>query len=199
VKSHIVTNWLRNAAFFAAMLIPALCFADTTVPLGFSGPEFEFVELTANVHDSIVVVSGKVQNRSYRTARGNIIIYLRDAGNSVINSVEESLNRGISFGHGQAIPFEVAINKNIAPGSRNITVEFIEMKSQPYELPPSQTQPDLTVQPKVIPPLPLNVLPKPAEAPAPAVVRPNDVTTKIKKCQSRGGTWINNQCVISID
>ncbi len=190
------------ALLIGAFLLPGLpCTVHgVPVPSTFSSPEFVIEELDANIHDSILVVSGKVRNNSFRSARGGIIIYLKDSGNGVINSVEENVNNGQPFAHGDRIPFEFNISMNVAPGARNLTVEFVEANSQNYPLaPPTQNQNSLDVVNKPIVNTPPTGVSGRSQITGPTGAAPNEISEKTKKCQAKGGNWINNQCVIPIN
>ena len=92
------------AVFILTLLVMPIrvCADQLPPPASFSAPEFEVDELVANIHGSQLVVNGKIRNKSFRTARGTVIIYLKDSGNGVITTLEDSVNKGDSFAHGEA-------------------------------------------------------------------------------------------------
>ncbi len=200
---NLLWPWLfQVAVLIGAFYLPGLsCSVEgAAIPSSFSSPEFVIEELNANLYNNILVVNGKIFNNSFRNARGQLIIYLKDSGNGVINSVEENVNNGLPFAHGDRIPFECTISTNIAPGAHNLTVEFVEAKSQNYPLPPpSPTQSVPEVQKKPMLNAPVAGITGKSQIPGPTVATANEILEKTKKCQAKGGSWINNQCVITIE
>jgi hypothetical protein len=166
---------------------PLISFADLLPPpTSFSGPEFEVEDLSAQFNSGLLIVSGKIRNKSFRTVKGSVLIYLRNAGNGVVTTAEESVNKGISFSHEEGGAFESSISVPPGSGINNVSVEFIEQK-QPIK-------PVVTGSPRLnnTPPLPQgSILPTPPVAP--------QIKEKINKCKSKGGNWINGQCIIALD
>jgi len=104
--------------------------ADSSLPppLTFSSSKFELEDLTAEFYNEgkIVLVTGKIRNRSFAKARGHVIIYFRDKNDDVIFAMEEEVNKSNAFPHGKAGEFEVAVNVESVGGIENISVEFVE-------------------------------------------------------------------------
>lgn len=136
-----VRKWIRQwilqiLMLFGAGLISCSYCDIISTPTTFAGPEFEVEELTANlVSSSILVVNGKVNNKGYREVRGRILIYIKNTSDDVISVVEENINNGMPFSHGQRALFETSIKIDNVPGFNNVSVEFVESKPENFAVP----------------------------------------------------------------
>lgn len=111
--------------------LPGAVFGDSNTksePLEFSSPEYEIEDLTAEFfpEGSVIVVSGKVRNKSNVLVRGHVVVYFLNENNETVYAVEAEVNRSLPLVQGKTGSFKVGANIKQHPGISNVSVEFFD-------------------------------------------------------------------------
>lgn len=99
----------------------------TEQPLTFGGPQYEIVDLAAQLQSdgAEILVSGEIRNLGHFETSGYVIIYLRDGNNDVIHAFETEVNKNQPFGYGETGYFEASTNIEGMSGLQNVSIEFV--------------------------------------------------------------------------
>ena len=99
----------------------------TEQPLTFGGPQYEIVDLTAQLQSdgTVILVTGKIRNLGHSDTRGYVIVYLKDGNDDVIHAMETDVNEKQPFGHGKAGYFEASANIEGMAGLSNVSIEYV--------------------------------------------------------------------------
>lgn len=101
-------------------------YGDTTKERSFSAPEFNVIDLNARRFSEgrILVINGYVKNDSFQDTSGRVVIYIQQ-GNSTILTLEEVVNKGIPFVHGEKGFFEASTDLEPTQKLDTVLVEYI--------------------------------------------------------------------------
>lgn len=111
-------------------LLLSLAFgSDRVLPKTFSAPTYEITDLSARRFSdgSILVISGYVNNLSYTSTSGYVIIHV-GRGNSITMTLEQSVNGGSPFAHGEKGFFEASSNLEPKQPLDTVIVEYVPNK-----------------------------------------------------------------------
>jgi len=105
-------------------------FLGTTLFLSataFSGT-YEIMDIQANIFsdDTILIVTGKVKNKSSFPIAGHLIIRMQNKYSGEMGFVETDVNNGLPIKKGEIKIFETSINLQNKPIPSKVKVEFIK-------------------------------------------------------------------------
>jgi len=89
--------------------------------------KYEVRDLSADVFsdNTILFVSGKIKNTSFRPIQGYVLVRFQDVNNMELGYVETALNQNQPVGHNALGAFEISVNIKETSGISNVSVEFV--------------------------------------------------------------------------
>ena len=88
---------------------------------------YEVQDLSANVFsdNTVLFVSGKIKNTSFRPIQGHVLVIFQDINNMELGYVETTLNRNQPIQHNALGAFEITVNIKETAGISNVSVELV--------------------------------------------------------------------------
>lgn len=89
--------------------------------------KYEVQDLSADVFsdNTLLLVSGKIKNTSFRPVQGYVLIRFQDVNNMELGYVETALNQNQPIQHNALGAFEIFVNIKGNSNISNVSVEFV--------------------------------------------------------------------------
>lgn len=89
--------------------------------------KYEVQDLSADVFsdNTILFVSGKIKNNSFRSIQGSVLVRFQDMNNMELGYVETALNKNQPIQHNALGGFEISVNIKENSSISNVSVEFV--------------------------------------------------------------------------
>jgi len=96
-------------------------------PRTFGEPLLEIEELQANLYsnNTVLIVEGRIINKSHLPAQGYLIVNLLDKNDNVITAFEADINGGHPIDYGKSKPFEAQFDVSGVKNMTNVSIEFV--------------------------------------------------------------------------
>lgn len=90
--------------------------------------KYEVQDLSADLFsdNTILFVSGKIKNTSFRPIQGYVLVRFQDLNNMELGYVETALNQNQPIQHNALGLFEISVNIKENSSISNVSVEFVD-------------------------------------------------------------------------